>query len=426
MGLAYGGVRLLRPVDGAGSLAQAAAERSDAGEAAGHRPPEARPHGGGAAGPVGAPHRVRVRALRRRVRGTVVLFELVLLGRREFGWRQPIAGGWLDIDGAPAAGSPAAASSPAGYDHGRFSLLMIADTLRRSFRAMGTDASFIVDGRTDPRVFFRAVDIVEQVFAREERTFSRFRPDSELCGVNQRAGQWTRVSPGFGSLMRFSLRAAEQTNGSFDPTVLPALVAAGYDRDFDEILAGARVALHPAVPCGRWQEIQLDGDFLRLPVDVALDFGGVAKGWAADLAATAARSGPEVPWAVVNAGGDLRLVGHPPVGGIDLGVEDPESREHEIIRVQLEKGAVATSSVTSRAWGPGLHHLIDPRTSRPADTGVVQATVWAETCAEAEILSKWALLTGPGALDTVPGLMVMTDGHVEMSMQVRERALVGA
>jgi thiamine biosynthesis lipoprotein ApbE len=63
-----------------------------------------------------------------------------------------------------------------------------------------------------------------------------------------------------------------------------------------------------------------------------------------------------------------------------------------------------------------LHHLIDPRTGRPSTGEVVQATVWAPTCAEAEVLAKWALLSGPRALDDVTGVLVLRDGRVLMNL----------
>ena len=97
-----------------------------------------------------------------------------------------------------------------------------------------------------------ALAAVRSVFEREEQRFSRFRGDSELTRVNEAAGRWTRVSPGFAALVTEALRQAAATGGRFDPTVLDAIVAAGYDRDFDEVIAGARGALRPARPCGRW------------------------------------------------------------------------------------------------------------------------------------------------------------------------------
>jgi thiamine biosynthesis lipoprotein len=119
-----------------------------------------------------------------------------------------------------------------------------------------------------------------------------------------------------------------------------------------------------------------------------------------------------LPWALVDAGGDLRIVGRSPRGGLSIGVEDPLDSGKEILRLRMERGALATSSVTMRSWGPGIHHLIDPRTGRPADTGIVQATMWAPSCAAAEIGSKWALLSGDQILDRLPAIIVHADGSI--------------
>ncbi len=286
------------------------------------------------------------------------------------------------------------------------------DTPRRhAFRSMGTSVSLIADPGSPAQAFERAARTVEAVFAREDLRFSRFRGDSELTRVNAGAGRWTRVSPAFARLLAYSLEAAARSDGLFDPTVLPSLIAAGYDRDFDELIAGARDALHPSEPCGRWSEVELDGDLVRLPAGVGLDFGGIAKGWAVDLAARAAVD-DGLRWAIVNAGGDLRIAGAPPRDGFEIAIDDPEAPGHELSRLRVARGALATSSVTARAWGPGLHHLIDPRTGLPADTGILQATVWARTCAEAEILAKRALLSGSSILDRVSSVLVTGDGRV--------------
>ena len=285
---------------------------------------------------------------------------------------------------------------------------------RHAFRAMGTAVELLVDDdRTPAAAVARAIAEVESVFLREELRYSRFRGDSELSRVNAAAGSTTLVSEPFAELLRFSLRQAAGSGGLFDPTVLAAVRAAGYDRDFDEVLAGARDALRPrAVPCGRWREIGLRGRVLRLPRGVGLDLGGVAKGWTVDLAADAAVSAG-MPWAVVNAGGDLRVAGSAPA--VEVAVEDPADPSATIARLSVTAGAVATSSTLRRAWGEGLHHLIDPRTGAPSDTGVVQATVWAPTCALAEIAAKRALLGGELGAD--PGVVVGGDGDVVMNLE---------
>ena len=282
---------------------------------------------------------------------------------------------------------------------------------RRDFRCMGTIVTLIAPdppGRREREAIDEALAIVKRTFDREDERFSRFRAGTEISRVNAAAGNWIRVTKGFLEVLELALEAARVTDGLFDPTVLPALLAAGYDADFDEVLAGARLALHPPEPCGRWPEIEVDGRNIRLPEGVAIDFAGIAKGWTVDRAA--ARVKHLLPWALVDAGGDMRVVGRTQRGGLSIAVEDPYDAGGEILRLSLERGALATSSVTARSWGPGMHHLIDPRTSRPADTGIIQATVWAPECAGAEMGSKWALLAGDAVLDRIPALLVHEDG----------------
>lgn len=283
-----------------------------------------------------------------------------------------------------------------------------------AFRAMGTDVSIVGPETSEDTTFLQASATVEAVFAREEQRFSRFRADSELSHVNASAGRWTQVSSPFEKLVGIALTHAERTDGLFDPTVLDAMIAAGYDRDFDEVLAGARGALRPPRPCGRWREIETRPGAILLPTGVGLDLGGIAKGWTADLAAEA-ESREGLPWSLVSAGGDLRITGDAPP--IDVRIEDPGEPSETAAWLRLASGALASSSTMRRAWGPDLHHIVDPRTGAPADSPIVQATVWAATCAEAEVLATWALLTGTGAMDTVPCALVSRDGDLIVNFE---------
>ncbi|HXF36580.1 MAG TPA: FAD:protein FMN transferase, partial [Actinomycetota bacterium] len=141
--------------------------------------------------------------------------------------------------------------------------------------------------------------------------------------------------------------------------------------------------------------------------------GGIAKGWTADRAAERAL-GAGLPWVLVDAGGDLRLLGDAPP--ITIAVEDPERPGSELLRLVLERGALATSSTRRRAWGPGLHHVIDPRTGLPSAANTIQATAWGPTCAEAEVRATWALLEGPTAAARFPAAIV-AGGSVTLSME---------
>jgi thiamine biosynthesis lipoprotein len=306
--------------------------------------------------------------------------------------------------------------------------LRVPSGIRRSaFRAMGTEMAVVAPGSADSAVFERTVAAIRRTFEDLEQRFSRFRQDSELSEVNRAAGRLIRVSEPFAELLWKALDGARRTGGLFDPTVLPALVAAGYDRDFEEVRASAAGPSSPHAPppgpAGRWHRVELRGNLLRLPPGTALDFGGIGKGWAADVASEHASV---LPWAVIDAGGDLRFRGAPPSGGLDVALEDPEMPGTEILRLKLDSGALATSSVTHRRWGPRLHHIIDPRTGRPAITRVLQATAWAADCAEAEIRATWAVLAGPSVLDRIPAVICLEGGDVRVNLEPAEVATTAA
>ena len=279
--------------------------------------------------------------------------------------------------------------------------------MERSFRAMGTEVTLLAHD-VPSRIFGSALEVVVAIFEREEQRFSRFRHDSELSQLNRSTGTWVKATSPFLEVVRLALDGAEATNGLFDPTVLRALEAAGYDRTFVAIgeQSGPR---HGPVPCGRWREVDVRDDHIRIPEGVGLDLGGLVKGWTADLAAEAAvASGMD--WAVVNAGGDLRIAGDGPP--LEIGIQEPGCAEEVACRVRVDGGALATTSVTQRRWGPDLHHVIDPRIGLPARTPVLQATIWDETCATAEIASKRALLEGVAALDELSGVLILTSGEI--------------
>jgi thiamine biosynthesis lipoprotein ApbE len=140
--------------------------------------------------------------------------------------------------------------------------------------------------------------------------------------------------------------------------------------------------------------------------------GGLGKGLAADLMAAALSACGT--WAI-DCGGDLR------VGGLlaherAIDVADPDGGAEAIHRLQIARGAVATSGVTRRAWAGG-HHLVDPRSGRAADTGIAQVTAVARTGLEAEVRAKTALLAGPAGAAAVlvaGGVYVTADGELHV------------
>jgi thiamine biosynthesis lipoprotein len=314
-------------------------------------------------------------------------------------------------------------------------LLAVADQVQQlEFRAMGSQMLAAVEAGTPEAAACLAA--VPGWFADWEQALSRFRDDSELSRVNRTAGSgtWVPVSATFWAVLECALDAAAATAGLVTPTVLNALEAAGYRTSFDAMrrdTAGGSVLTVESAPAGagvfsRWREIARDPatQAVRLPAGVRLDFGGIAKGWAADEAVRRlAVHGP----ALVNAGGDIAVSGPRRSGegwliGIDapLGLELPADTDLELIA--LRAGGVATSGRDYRRWqqnGAWQHHIIDPRSGVPADTDVLAATVIAPTAGQAEVAAKVVLLLGSSAgldwLDARPALaalLVLETGQV--------------
>jgi thiamine biosynthesis lipoprotein len=234
------------------------------------------------------------------------------------------------------------------------------------------------------------IETVSALFTEWEARLSRFRPDSDLCRLNAAGGRpmWVR-EPLLGVLRR-ALRAARATGGGFDPTLARELSALGYATTFSAV--GDEAAERPAPPrASTWRDVRLGpGGLVALPADLAVDLGGIAKGMAVDAALAALRA-EDVPFALVSAGGDLGVLGGRPW---PVAVE---AAGGETV-VSLTAGALATSSTEERRWrtaGGEMHHLIDPRTRRPAASDLVRVTVHAPTCEAAEVAAKAALVLGP-------------------------------
>lgn len=238
-------------------------------------------------------------------------------------------------------------------------------------------------------------------FSRVEGLLSRFDPASALSQLNAAAGQWTVVPPLLYEAVSLALDYAARTGGAFDPTVLGALEAAGYSRSYEF----GQTAARPAVPAGRWTEVELNPALraIRLPAGVRLDLGGIGKGLAVDGAVAKCPPGARV---LVNAGGDLALRTAPGDAPLLIEVEDPYDLAHTLRTFRLYQGGVATSSTLGRRWGEGLHHIIDPRTGRPTDSGVAAATVVAGTAAQADVLAKACIVLGVQA-----GLKLLEQEH---------------
>ena len=233
-----------------------------------------------------------------------------------------------------------------------------------------------------------------------EQRFSRFLTDSELSGLNRSAGEWYSVSVDLMELITLSLHYFDETEGLFDPSILPDLKRVGYDKSMEfvrnETLSGDSVSPRKVRPEFSAIDLDLAGMQVRLPKGMELDLGGIAKGWIVEKTSNLLRS--YSPTCAVSAGGDINFVGNPSDGSTwQVELEDPRDPEKTIARLSVSQGAVVTSSISKRTWnqnGKVRHHLIDPRTGEPAVTDWLSVTVIAQEITEAEVYAKALLIGG--------------------------------
>lgn len=176
-------------------------------------------------------------------------------------------------------------------------------TATRTWTAWSCTVRLTVD---DPTALSPACGELKLLMDRVDKAASRFRDDSELATVNERAGAMVPVSRLLVDLVDVSLVAASLSGGAVDPTVGAAVIAAGYDDDIEQVRQRKAPVLIPPVVPG-WQRVQLNRKqaLIGIPEGSALDLGATAKAWTADRAALvlSKRHGCAV---LVEIGGDLR------------------------------------------------------------------------------------------------------------------------
>ena len=236
-------------------------------------------------------------------------------------------------------------------------------------------------------------DIWLKIFSFEKR-FSRFLPSSELSMLNRNAGYNFPASSDLIMLLNKAKRLSIDTNGIYNPFILPALQAAGY--------TGSLVKGYEKDPVDNYSSrsvvdirmLEIGDNWVKLPYGSAVDLGGCGKGYLVDLLSAFLKDKVSGYW--ISVGGDLAVAGHDENGSNwDIKIESSSSA---FIRLSAkDKLAVATSGTAVRSnkknqknW----HHLIDPRTLKPAITDVLIASVCHRSCMAADVYASCAVILG--------------------------------
>lgn len=299
------------------------------------------------------------------------------------------------------------------------------------FRAMGSQMGIWLD--CSPAIATSLFAHAQTWFENWNARFSRFSPTSELSLLN--AQGHAVVSDEFWQVLEIADQAVRESDGLFNPLVLNAVQAVGYQSSWSPNHAPIHLApSQPAAPLVAWERgIHRDPKTQEvwLAEGQALDLGGIVKSWAAD---TACQRLTAFAPCLVNAGGDI-AAGRVLQNGSwwPVGLVNPFQPEKDLLMVAVSQRGVATSGRDLRQWqldGVAKHHIIDPRTGDSAATDILSVSVVADTARQAETAARSVLILGSQAgmawLSRNPhlaALVVLADSTILMTENFRAHLL---
>ena len=230
--------------------------------------------------------------------------------------------------------------------------------------------------------------------------FSVNKKDSDISKVNENAGVASvAVHADVAEVLSFALEIAEKSCGAFDPSVGPLVRLWGINTE------NARVPSDSEIETARslvdWKKVRLEGREVFLEEKgMSLDLGGIAKGYAADEIVRILEK-HRVKRAVIDLGGNIYVYGRKKNGEAwRVGVRNPREKDgNPILTLRLdESGSVVTSGVYERFFerdGKIYHHILDPKSGRPSNSGILSVTIVDSSSMRADALSTTAFILGP-------------------------------
>ncbi len=246
---------------------------------------------------------------------------------------------------------------------------------------------------------------ISAIIDRFDREWSRFRADSAVSSIA--SGGAVAAPPDAIDMLAAFVELSDATRGAVNPLVGVSLERLGYDAELSLIDRGAVPAPQDWTHHLTWADGRL-----ALSAPSVIDVGALGKGRLVDLvlAAVTARTDGDV---VVDASGDLAVRGTPQ----RIGLEHPFDPRRAIGVIEVTDAALCASAINRRAWGEGLHHVLDARTGVPVRT---IAATWAvaSTAMQADAIATALFFDGGPQLAHTWGVewvRMTTDGRVEWS-----------
>lgn len=242
----------------------------------------------------------------------------------------------------------------------------------------------------------QAVDETRQEIQRLDQLLDRTESNSEISQLNERGS--ASVSSEVFALIQAAVSYGSATDHAFDITVAPVVSAWGFTTDHYQVPDQATLsALLEHVDS---DQITLlageDGGTVTLGQDQSIDLGGIAKGYTSDRAEAIFRAAG-VESGNISLGGNVYVQGSKPDGSPwRVAVQDPQNSSTAAVVLELSDAYAVTSGGYQRYFdqdGKRYHHIIDPATGSPADSGLLSVTVVASANGDTD-----GILTGHGTM----------------------------
>lgn len=303
-----------------------------------------------------------------------------------------------------------------------------------------TETAFLLDTYVSVTAFgtnaksatIKAMERVKEL----DRKLSAYRTDSEVYQINH-AGKnvKTKVLPDCFSVIEQALFLSEKTNGAFDITIKPVMDLWGFGGEQPQVPAQAE--LEEALLRVNYKDVLLDKETQTVTLQkdgMAIDLGGIAKGYCADRAAKVLEEAG-IKNAYLDFGGNVVTMGQKPLGLMErltsfassrpfsVGIQDPGGPRGQVIRVHTADKdfcSVVTSGGYERYFeenGNRYHHILDPKTGTQPQNDILSVTVIGDSSLTCDALSTALFILGPDGYEAVSDLcdevlFVTTSGEV--------------
>ena len=283
------------------------------------------------------------------------------------------------------------------------------EQVERDAYKLGTVVRISVYGQNRRLLDKAADDALERGVTRLENEFSVNIASSEISRINSASRGGRQITVGgvpydTGYLVGRALEIARETGGAFDPTVYPIVKLWGIGTDHARVPSDAQIAdARSRIGFGDVTVLKTNGTYeikigSQLRRQMALDLGGIAKGYVADVLAEMLRK-DGIKCALIDLGGNIYVIGEAPQGRPwKLGIQHPHKPRGEYFgTVDVEDTSVVTSGPYERFFvknGVRYHHIFDPQTGRPARSDLESVTIVSRVSANADALCTALFVMG--------------------------------